>query len=154
GSSFAVMLGAHGLELLELEDPFSWSGGLGGAPLAPRRDPAGPRGDRRELVSLSAAGRAPKWYLEAKARDQGVDVIAHSHGGAVLVFALLYGAVGIRNVVTVSTPIRNDMIEHRAARRSGSAAAGCTSTATKTACRPKACSATARFTGYPPGTCS
>src|SRR5262249_43965748 len=69
----------------------------------------------RELVVWSAAGRSLKWYLEAKARDQVVDVIAHSHGGAVLVYALLYGAVGIRNVITVSTPIRNDMIEHRAA---------------------------------------
>jgi hypothetical protein len=112
-SPFVSMLHYHGRTLLDEADPFWWSGVLGGTTAAPPYNPDDAWARDRRLVLWSDAGMKLRWYLDAKAHGEPVDVVCHSHGGAVLVFALLYGAK-IRNVVSVSSPIRNDMLVHRA----------------------------------------
>lgn len=56
-----------------------------------------------------AAGRALKWYVESKCRvPKPLAVVAHSHGGAVALYAALYG-IEIDHLMTVATPVRDDM---------------------------------------------
>ncbi len=123
-SPFAALVKGHGLVLLDEREPFDWGGMLGGTAASPPCDPDDPWCDHRELVVWSAAGKALKWYLDARAPGP-VDLIGHSHGGAVIVYALLYaqhqadlGAPSpwqARRVITVSTPVRADMKAHRLA---------------------------------------
>jgi len=99
-SAFAAMLRARGLDPVLPDDPFVWSGDLDGVPwLANGRD-----------WEAGAANLAH--YLRGLLPNDR-NVIAHSHGGAVALFAAR--RLPIRRLLTIGTPARKEV---RAAARS------------------------------------
>lgn len=90
GSTFSESLKRYGLEPARPEDDFVWSGDLDGTFFAHGNDwEAGAHNLAHYLRSLPFEDR---------------NLIAHSHGGAVALFAAL--RVPIRSLVTISTPAR------------------------------------------------
>lgn len=100
----------HGVRLLGEHDPFVWTTDLGGAL------------GRRRFVDWKAAGEALRWYATLKVLQSlkagekepfpvEVNVVAHSHGGAVAAYAAARRVIGFRVkiLVTVGTPVRADM---------------------------------------------
>jgi hypothetical protein len=116
GSAFIAMLKAHDLSVLNEQEPFRWAGRLGGFDDIAPPDAMDAYADSSAMVQWSMAGWALKWYisamLPAPISQPEVDVVAHSHGGQVAAFAAIYGA-RFRRLVTVSTPVRRDMLRQR-----------------------------------------
>lgn len=103
GSAFVSMLAEAGVSLVDGEDPFAWSTGIDGI-------------DGQNLT-WQTAGRALKWYCEAKVRRDRVSVVAHSHGGQVVAYAAAAGA-RFETVITVASPVREDLdLQYQALRR-------------------------------------
>jgi hypothetical protein len=104
-SSFARFLQLNGFELIGAERPFTWTTSVNG------------------LLSLRKGGKFIDWktggdnlyaYLEPPISNIPLvsvnerNLIAHSHGGQVVRFALAAG-LQINNLVTIGTPVRDDM---------------------------------------------
>jgi len=64
-----------------------------------------------------AGGRSMAWFLIAKSVGQPINVIAHSHGGQVALYAIAQTAIQVDTLITVGTPIRRDMRKIRARAR-------------------------------------
>jgi hypothetical protein len=94
GSEFTRHLAAENL-VLHARTPFEWSTSLDGIPT--RRNHQIWKGAAKHLVC----------HLERVPLDER-NIIAHSHGGQVVFYALSYG-LRINNLVTVGTPVRSDM---------------------------------------------
>lgn len=94
GSKFTSYLKTQNL-ILHPASPFEWDGIVGGTPLD------------RKLNVWRAAGAHFKCQLLMSLFHES-NVIAHSHGGNVVLCAAARGA-RIRNLITVSTPVRRDM---------------------------------------------
>ena len=93
-----------GLSLLDAAEPFQWSAALA---IDAGQDPL-----------WRTSGLALKWYCQAKTmmRTEELTVVAHSHGGNVLAFALAAG-LRLRRALTVGMPVRQDMAGIYAAAR-------------------------------------
>ncbi len=101
GSAFAEEGKRHGLEYPDDADPFVWCTGLDGV-------------DIFHEHWLSAA-HSLIWYCQAK-QLTSVNIIAHSHGGQVAAIASGLG-LKIETLITVATPVRQDVVFHRASIR-------------------------------------
>jgi len=113
-SPFSAMLLAHGLTIVEPRP--KWSGALGGTRLSPPADYLDPWAADSRLTIWADAAEKLLLHLDKYAPGVPLNAISHSHGGNVLVFAILYAEPGrFHDVVTVSTPVVNTMIEHRLA---------------------------------------
>jgi hypothetical protein len=103
-SRFVQFLGQQGLRLADPE-PFVWTTRIDGVKWWPwqwfRRD---------DHTDWKAAGLNLKRYLSTIPFEDR-NLIAHSHGGQVALYAAFYGAI-IRRLVTVSTPVREDIERH------------------------------------------
>jgi len=101
------MLASHGLHAGAFE-PFRWSGDLTGlARLLPWNWFSSP-----ESRDWQAGAQALRYLLEPRGCPVPFsqrNVIAHSHGGQVALLAAASG-LRIRRLVTVSTPVRADMV--------------------------------------------
>lgn len=82
-----------------------WSGWLVGNDPETSADDSG-------RVDWWAAAKSLKWYLNSQLAGE-VDIIAHSHGGQVAALAVSELGVRVRNLVTVSTPVRTAMRQFR-----------------------------------------
>lgn len=87
----------HGVHFPWRAQPFFWSTALDGIGFG-----------RRHLV-WDAWGRQLARYAHNRTQDP-VNVICHSHGGQVVAYALKYG-LEINVLVTVATPVRQDMLK-------------------------------------------
>lgn len=92
-SPFSAFLRSHDCRHAKPMDPFVWSGDLDGALLANGND-------------WEAGGKALKYYLRDLPYDSR-NVIAHSHGGQVALYAAM--EVPIRSLVMVGTPVRKEI---------------------------------------------
>jgi pimeloyl-ACP methyl ester carboxylesterase len=99
GSAFTRMLLGAGLKILDPKDPFIWTTNLDGV-----------LGDNDDWY---AAGMALLWYCHAKLPDQRVNIIAHSHGGQIALYAAAHGLL-IDSLVTIATPVRRDVQRYAA----------------------------------------
>jgi pimeloyl-ACP methyl ester carboxylesterase len=95
GSVWNANLRNAGLALLDPTEAFEWSTALA---ISDGTDP-----------TWRTAGLALKWYCEAKGPGfKALSLIAHSHGGQVVAHALASG-LHVHRVITVATPVRQDM---------------------------------------------
>lgn len=100
GSVFNTRLAAQGVELLCPDDPFQWDSNLSGTFFT--------HTDRREW---QAAGLALRQYFDrANVPLCDRNVVAHSHGLQVVMYACAFG-LKLRNLVTVCGPVRADMTQ-------------------------------------------
>jgi hypothetical protein len=108
GSSFAAFLANQGLDA-EVFELCRWSGDLTGlARLLPWNWFRSP-----ESRDWEAGAQALRYLLEPRGCPAPFwqrNVIAHSHGGQVALLAAASG-LSIRRLVTVSTPVRGDMVD-------------------------------------------
>jgi len=93
GSPFWAAAEAHGVSLLNGEDPYNWTTEIDGV-LGKNRD-------------WETAGDALRWYAAARGLKT-VNLICHSHGGGVGQEAAA-GGLSVDTFITVATPIRKDM---------------------------------------------
>jgi hypothetical protein len=101
GSEFWAHLAPHGIApALVKERPFKWSTDAGDTWNPFRRLFGTPR-----FSDWEAAGESLVYFTD---RMDDVVVIAHSHGGQCALFAASYG-VRIRKLITIGTPVRQDM---------------------------------------------
>lgn len=109
GSPFVQALEAQGLELFH-DEPFLWSGRIGGLPEVVRPDPSNPdeTGGRLEWAN---EGRHLTYYAAALRPGVEVSIVAHSHGGQLAALAIARGGLKVRHLITVATPVRWDMQE-------------------------------------------
>lgn len=86
-----------------LPAPFIWSTDLSGVSLLPSR--------RR--VDWAAGGAALFYFIAAQKAIAGAQtaIIAHSHGGNVVLFAAAEQGLKIATLITVGSPVRSDMSE-------------------------------------------
>ncbi len=99
GSEFYKTLQSGGLSMLNGGDPFSWSTDIDGL--------IGGNDDWQE------AGKALRWYVQGRlGLLEPVTLIAHSHGGQVVLYAAAQG-LRVSRLITVATPIRWDMRKTR-----------------------------------------
>jgi len=88
--------------------PFRWSGSTGGIWTRMPNDPADVFDDRRLVVWGAEAG-----HLIAHCRQYGVGdpvtFVAHSHGGQIAVLAIAQGVLRVRSLVSLATPVREDL---------------------------------------------
>lgn len=93
GSPFARALELRGFELAGKADPYSWTGDLDG--LVARH------------ADWEAAGNALRWWAASNPVDA---VVGHSHALQVIAYARL----PVRRLVTVGSPVRQDMMDRLA----------------------------------------
>lgn len=93
GSPFWTAALEAGVTLQNGDDPYNWTTEVDGL-LGRNRD-------------WETAGDALRWYVAARG-EETVNVIAHSHGGQVALYAAA-GGLSINTLVTVATPVRADM---------------------------------------------
>jgi hypothetical protein len=106
GSPYAAFLQAHAVEPVFGGDaaapqPFIWSTDLDGLPF------------RRKHVQWSAGGAALAYF----ARTTPIAIVAHSHGLQVVLYACARYGLRIDRLISVSSPVRNDMAAVAAAAR-------------------------------------
>jgi hypothetical protein len=94
GSEFNRHMATQGL-VLHARTPFEWSTCLDGIPT------------RKNHVIWKGAAKHLICFLE-RVPLQERNIIAHSHAGNVVFYAMSYG-LKINNLVTVGTPVRSDM---------------------------------------------
>lgn len=96
--AFAKYLESHGLEVMSDSGmPFIWSTDLDGVVL-----------DRKNHTDWSAAGAALSYFVRMHGVDE-VDIITHSHGLQVVIFAIAHYGLRVRRLVSVGSPVRKDM---------------------------------------------
>lgn len=99
GHAFETMLKANGVEVVSDGDlPFIWS-----------TDADGVLGDRN--VDWAAGGAALSYFARMKGVDKGVDVIAHSHGLHVVLYAVAKFGLKVNTLISMGSPIRKDMLK-------------------------------------------
>ena len=91
----------RGLDLAAPDDPFTWTTALEGV-----------KGDNREWI---VAASALRWFCKAKGIEKP-NIVAHSHGGQLPLLATEHG-LEIGTLVTVATPVRDDVLGHLVGRR-------------------------------------
>jgi len=97
---FFKMLQNEGLEVLSDGDlPFIWSTDADGVPLL----------DRKTDTDWAAGGAALCYFSRMHQRDE-INVIAHSHGIHVALFAAAHHGIKIKRFMTFGSPIRKDML--------------------------------------------
>lgn len=101
GSPFRAHLARQGFQLPP-DGPFEWSGNVAGLP----RAISWWRNDK--FSDWRAGGAALRWYLRALPYADR-NVIAHSHGGQLALFAASQYDTWIRRLITVATPCRGDL---------------------------------------------
>lgn len=101
GSGFVVEALIHGVNVIDLKEPFLWSTALDGY------SPKFWKKNHNHMVWASW-GRALLYYAHWKAPGVPVNLIAHSHGGQVAAYALNYG-LKVNQLITIATPVRADM---------------------------------------------
>jgi hypothetical protein len=118
GSDFRAMLAKHNLDVLGGNDPFRWSGVLGGVPTITPADQLDHLADQPALAEWASWGRALKWYYDTQCifPADPLDIICHSHGLQLVVYACIYG-LRVRRLVDICGPIRRDMLRQRRAAR-------------------------------------
>ena len=99
-SQFANMMSRHGLTPIGT-GPFVWSTDVDGASLWSLFGRDDPHND------WQAGAWALGYYLKGVPYEDR-NIIAHSHGGQVALYAARHG-IKIRNLVTIATPVRKDM---------------------------------------------
>lgn len=99
-SLFVTQALDQGINLIDLDEPFDWSTLTDGTPMS---------GKKHNI--WSSWGMALMWYAHLKARNHPVNLVCHSHGGQVAAYALEYG-LKVKTLVTVATPVRQDMRKH------------------------------------------
>lgn len=111
GSAFTTGLHAAGLSLVH-DEPFLWSGNVGGLPFSSTPDDPRDLYDDSGRLEWANEARHGIYYCAAYRPGQEVSVLAHSHGGQV---ALLMIALGlkVRHLITISAPVRKDMLAMR-----------------------------------------
>jgi hypothetical protein len=103
-SPFMANMNRLGHSHVAPEDPFVWSTDLNGASLWRLF------GKRAKHRDWHAGGKALAWYLrDVPYADR--NLIAHSHGLQVALFAATVGDIYIRSLVSVASPERADMDE-------------------------------------------
>lgn len=102
GSPWCAEAFRQGCAFVNSLDPFWWTANLDGI-IGKNRD-------------WEAAGAQLRWYVQAKLLVCGQDahetvhLVAHSHGGAVCGYALAAEEpVTVQTLITVATPVRDDM---------------------------------------------
>ena len=82
--------------------PFIWSTNLSGVPFFTRRN----------KTDWSAGGAALAYFIDARVKTPGetINVIAHSHGLQIVLYACAYYGVRVRSLISVGSPIRKDML--------------------------------------------
>lgn len=103
-SPFVSSMRDCGHELLSPEQPFVWSTDLNGISL---RSLFGVRASHNDW---RAGGHALTYYLRAIPFDDR-NLIAHSHGLQVVLYAAATRSVAIRSVIAIASPERADMDE-------------------------------------------
>ena len=97
-SALTHFLADYNLQQLHPETPFVWDTALSGVFWRPGRK------------EWQAAGANLQIYFDfAKTPIDDRNLIAHSHGGQVVFYALATG-LEIRNLITFGTPVRDDMV--------------------------------------------
>lgn len=110
GSSLRLLLEAKGLPVVSPD--FKWTGELGGVGITYPADPT-EKFNARDLTPWVIAGRSLLAHARAYVGDgKTVDLITHSHGLQVGVFACAFG-LRVRTFLSLSGPIRGDMEEAR-----------------------------------------
>ncbi len=99
-SPFVISALDNGVKLVDLSNPFDWSTLTDGTPMS---------GKKHNI--WSSWGMALTWYAHMVAPNEPVNLLAHSHGGQVAAYALEYG-LKVNSLVTVATPVRQDMLRH------------------------------------------
>lgn len=95
---FARMLKAGNLEpLYDSNRPFIWSTDVDGLP-----------GDRKNHIDWQSGAAALSYFMRMNDLTE-MDVIAHSHGLQVALFAAATYGVKIRKLVSMGSPVRKDM---------------------------------------------
>ena len=95
GSEFWQYLKHKGCEMAAPDDPYQWSTGLDGL-----------IGENGVWITASAALR---WFCAAKGLERP-NIVAHSHGGQVALLASKMMPIG--TLITVATPVREDVLSH------------------------------------------
>jgi pimeloyl-ACP methyl ester carboxylesterase len=99
GSAFVrAVLAPHGIEPLWPDDPFVWDG---------EADGVGWWGRERKHLVWQAAAANLVYRLKALPLEQR-NLIAHSHGGQVALYAA--SVLPLNRLITVTTPVRGDMV--------------------------------------------
>lgn len=105
GHPFGVFLGEHGVKVCyDGAKPFVWSTGLGGVPLITGK-------------TVWPAGGAALAYFQDECKCDAPNAIVHSHGLQVAAYAAAEHGMRFKTLISVSSPIRNDMAERYAALR-------------------------------------
>lgn len=95
GSELWQLLKHHGCEMAAADDPYIWSTALDGL-----------RGENETWICAAAALR---WFCGAKGIERP-NIVAHSHGGQVALLASEKMQIG--TLITVATPVRDDVLAH------------------------------------------
>lgn len=110
-SPFRQMLAAGGIPTIDQARPFGWIGNLDGLRW-------------KQHTEWRYWGQAFTWYVRDTLRehslpalDTPVSVVAHSHGGNLLAYAVAEYKLPVDIVVTIATPVRADLTEHYKAMR-------------------------------------
>jgi hypothetical protein len=99
GHNFGKMLRAHGVEVASDGPlPFIWS-----------TDVDGVIGDRKNNTDWAAAGAALSYFTRMTCGDCSVDMVAHSHGLQVALYAAANYGVKIDRLISMGSPVRKDM---------------------------------------------
>lgn len=109
-SMFYFFMKEHGFDVPNRRDPFVWTTDLGGVQFW-RRFPIfkGKINQIRDHRDWIAGAAALRWYCKAHVPlEVPVSIIAHSHGLQVVAYACDQGLV-VDNLITVGSPIRDDM---------------------------------------------
>lgn len=112
-SPFMVWMGEHGCRHLCEDDPFIWTTHVGGALFW-----------AKSHTDWMAGGAALSYYFDAETHygpsftaPEQRHVIAHSHAGQVVAYACAFRNVKLDTLITVGSPVRNDMLPiYKAAR--------------------------------------
>lgn len=96
GSAHSVQMNECGLYIYDPEDPFAWDTTLALGVRVPRWRAAG--------------WNLQQWHRLKKIPYEHANYLTYSHGIQPLLFALHYG-MRIRNLVSVSPPLRNDVLK-------------------------------------------
>lgn len=101
-SDFCLFLKEHSFEHLYPNHSFEWSAELEGIPLASKVNHS----------SWIAGAKALIYYLDlSKTPLENRNIICHSHGLNVVLYACGLYKLQLNNLISVSSPIRNDMRE-------------------------------------------
>lgn len=98
GHRFGKYLKENGIEI-ETDGPlpFIWSTDLDGV-----------LGEAKGNVDWAAGGAALSYFVRMKGKES-VDIVAHSHGLQVVLYAIAFHGLKVRHLMTFGSPVRKDM---------------------------------------------